>query len=149
ERPGGRRFGALVHAILASIDLRASIAAITALAQTNGRILDATSAEVEAASTTVRAALNHPLLRRAAEAKALRRETPLQYRRSDGSLLEGVADLAFYEKGSDFEGWTVLDFKTDREIGAAQNQYLAQVAAYVEAVRTATEQPTRGFLLVV
>jgi hypothetical protein len=43
----------------------------------------------------------------------------------------------------------VVDFKTDREIEKAENQYRAQVAAYVEAVRAATEMPARGFLLVV
>jgi ATP-dependent exoDNAse (exonuclease V) beta subunit len=43
----------------------------------------------------------------------------------------------------------VVDFKTDREIENAQNQYLAQVAAYVDAVHVATKSPARGFLLVV
>jgi hypothetical protein len=43
----------------------------------------------------------------------------------------------------------VVDFKTDREIEKAENQYRAQVAAYVDAVCIATELPTRGFLLVV
>jgi ATP-dependent exoDNAse (exonuclease V) beta subunit len=43
----------------------------------------------------------------------------------------------------------VVDFKTDREIEKAENQYRAQVAAYVEAVRIATASSARGFLLVV
>jgi ATP-dependent exoDNAse (exonuclease V) beta subunit len=43
----------------------------------------------------------------------------------------------------------VVDFKTDREIEKAKNHYRAQVAVYVEAVRIATESPTRGFLLVI
>ena len=66
-----------------------------------------------------------------------------------GTLIEGVVDLAFQEDTPDFNGWTVVDFKTDREIENAQNQYLAQVAAYVDAVHIATESPARGFLLVV
>jgi hypothetical protein len=45
--------------------------------------------------------------------------------------------------------WTVVDFKIDREIEQDKNQYRAQVAAYVEAVRTATKMSTRGFLFVV
>jgi ATP-dependent exoDNAse (exonuclease V) beta subunit len=67
----------------------------------------------------------------------------------DGILVEGVVDLAFQEDSPDFNGWTVVDFKTDHEIGKAEDQYCAQVAAYVEAVRAATKLPARGFVLVV
>jgi hypothetical protein len=45
-----------------------------------------------------------------------------------------VVDLAFQESTLGFNGWTVVDFKTDREIEKAETQYRAQVAAYVEAV---------------
>jgi ATP-dependent exoDNAse (exonuclease V) beta subunit len=149
ERPGGRRFGALVHAVLATVDLDASPDEIGEVAEANGRLIDATRGEIDAAVAAVCAALKHPLMQRAARAPALRRETPLQHQRGDGTLIEGVVDLAFQEANPDFNGWTVVDFKTDREIENAQNQYLAQVAAYVEAVRIATESPARGFLLVV
>jgi ATP-dependent helicase/nuclease subunit A len=149
ERPGGRRFGALVHAVLATVDLHASPDEIGAVAEVNGRLIGATRREIDATVTTVGAALNHPLMQRAARALALRRETPLQHQRDDGTLIEGVVDLAFQEDTPDFNGWTVVDFKTDREIENAQNQYVAQVAAYVDAVHAATESPARGFLLVV
>jgi hypothetical protein len=43
----------------------------------------------------------------------------------------------------------VVDFKTDREIEKAEDRYRAQVAAYVDAVRTATGSAARGFLLIV
>jgi ATP-dependent helicase/nuclease subunit A len=66
-----------------------------------------------------------------------------------GTLIEGVVDLAFQEHTPEFNGWTVVDFKTDREIEKSESQYRAQVAAYVEAVRIATASPVRGFLLVV
>jgi ATP-dependent helicase/nuclease subunit A len=149
ERPSGRRFGALVHAVLAAIDLDASADEIAAVAQANARLIDATAEEVDAAATTVRAALQHPLMQRAATAQALRRETPIQHYREDATLIEGVVDLAFQESTPDFKGWTIVDFKTDREIEKAENQYRAQVAAYVEAVRIATASSARGFLLVV
>jgi ATP-dependent exoDNAse (exonuclease V) beta subunit len=149
ERPSGRRFGALVHAVLAAVDLDASTDEIGAVAHANARLIAATAEERDAAVTTVRTALQHPLMRRAARAQALRRETPLQHYREDGSLIEGVIDLAFQEITPEFQGWTVVDFKTDREIEKAENQYRAQVAAYVDAVGTATEAPARGFLLVV
>jgi ATP-dependent exoDNAse (exonuclease V) beta subunit len=149
ERPSGRRFGALVHAVLAAVDLDAGADEISAAAQANARLIDATAEEVDAAVTTVRTALQHPIMRRAAGAQALRRETPLQHYRQDGTLIEGVVDLAFQESTPEFTGWTVVDFKTDREIEKAENQYRAQVAAYIDAVRIATELPARGFLLVI
>ena len=86
ERPGGRRFGALVHALLASLDLDAGGDAIQAAAAINGRLVDATDEEVQAAVTTVGAALAHPILRRAAASAGkggLRRETPVLLRRDD------------------------------------------------------------------
>jgi ATP-dependent exoDNAse (exonuclease V) beta subunit len=79
----------------------------------------------------------------------LRRETPIQHYREDGTLIEGVVDLAFQETTREFNGWIVVDFKTDREIEKAETQYRAQVATYVEAVRIATAFPAIGFLLVV
>jgi ATP-dependent exoDNAse (exonuclease V) beta subunit len=88
-------------------------------------------------------------MQRAAKAQKLQRETPLQHYRDNGTLIEGVVDLAFQESTHEFKGWSVVDFKTDREIEKAENQYRAQVAEYVEAVRIATESPARGFLLVV
>ena len=54
------------------------------------------------------------------ERRPLRRETPLQHYREDGTLIEGVVDLAFQENTPEFNGWTVVDFKTDREIENAK-----------------------------
>jgi ATP-dependent exoDNAse (exonuclease V) beta subunit len=111
--------------------------------------MDATAEETDATVTTVREVLTHPLMQRAVAAKTLRRETPLQHYRKDGTLVEGVVDLAFHESTPEFNGWTVVDFKTDREIEKAENRYRAQVAAYVEAIGFATGSPARGVLLVV
>jgi ATP-dependent exoDNAse (exonuclease V) beta subunit len=149
ERPSGRRFGALVHAVLATVRLNASADEIGTAAQANARLMDATDDEIDAALTTVRRVLSHPLMQRAATARALRRETPVQHYREDGTLIEGVVDLAFQESTPEFNGWTVVDFKTDREIENARNQYRTQLAAYVGAVQAATASPARGFLLVV
>ena len=138
-----------MHAVLATVGLDGTDDEIGAIAQANARLMDATREETNAAVTAVRDALKHPLIQSAARAQALRRETPLQHYRDDGTLIEGVVDLAFQESTAEFEGWTVVDFKTDREIEKSENQYRAQVAAYVEAVRIATELAARGFLLVV
>ena len=91
--------------------------------------------------------LSHPILQRAAASAwkgELRRETPI-----DGGLVEGVVDLAFREDTPDFDGWTVLDFKTDREFARSSEIYTAQVSLYSEAIRAATGLPSRGILLVV
>jgi ATP-dependent exoDNAse (exonuclease V) beta subunit len=151
ERPGGRRFGALVHMVLALVDLEANREAVQAMASACGRIVGATEKEVNAAIATVTRALEHPILKRAAASAAtggLRRETPVSRALDDGSLLEGVVDLAFREEMPGFTGWTVIDFKTDRELATASAQYVAQVAIYSEAIATAMGAPARGILFV-
>jgi ATP-dependent helicase/nuclease subunit A len=151
ERPGGRRFGALVHALLASIDLKADAPAVEAAASVHGRIVAATAEEISAAIATVIRVLEHPILHRAASAgnSGLRRETPVMLTFEDGGLVEGVIDLAFRDDTSEFAGWTVVDFKTDREFEETSDRYIAQVRVYSQAVGAATSAPTRGVLLVV
>jgi ATP-dependent exoDNAse (exonuclease V) beta subunit len=151
KRPGGRRFGALVHAMLAAIDLDAAPEAIQASAAVHGRMFSATQEEIQAATTTVSAALQHPILLRATASAAegnIRRETPVLLKLEDGSLAEGVLDLAFREQKIDFDGWSVVDFKTDQEFSSAPSHYIAQVDLYVRAVHTATDLPARDMLLV-
>ena len=150
-RPGGRRFGALVHGILAAVDLNATSEEIGAAARVQGRMVGATEPEVEAAVETVVAALAHPLMRRAAAVGAsdLRRETPILLRREDGTLLEGVVDLAFREETADRTGWTVVDFKTDHEFELRHAEYTAQVGLYAEAIEKATNSSVGGVLLVI
>jgi ATP-dependent exoDNAse (exonuclease V) beta subunit len=146
-RPRGKRFGVLVHAALAEVELDAAAPEIDALARLHGRSIGASAAEIDAAAIAVRAALAHPLLRRAAAAEArgdCRRETPLLYRLADGSVLEGVVDLAFREDGA---GWTIVDFKTDAEIEASLAAYEAQVRLYAAAIAAASGEPARGTLL--
>lgn len=151
ERPAGRRFGALVHALLASIDLRANAAAVEAAAAVHGRIVGATAEEIQAAVAVIGRVLEHPILRRAAGAakECVRRESPVMLALNDGPLVEGVIDLAFRDETPEFAGWTVVDFKTDREFEETSDQYIAQVRIYSEAVATATRVPARGVLLIV
>jgi ATP-dependent exoDNAse (exonuclease V) beta subunit len=60
-----------------------------------------------------------------------------------------VIDLALRDDTPEFAGWTVVDFKTDREFEEASDRYIAQVRVYSRAVGAATSAPTRGVLLVV
>ena len=60
------------------------------------------------------------------------------------SVVEGVVDAAF----ADDEGWTVVDFKTDVELGAGRlDAYRGQVALYARAISQATGRPARAVLL--
>ena len=151
ERPGGPRFGALLHGILAGIDLNPTSEEISAVARVHGRLVGATEPEIEAAVHTVVAALAHPVMRRTAsvDASDLLRETPILLRREDGTLLEGVVDLAFREEAADFNGWTIVDFKTDREFGLFRAEYTAQVAYYAQAIEKATNSSVSGILLAI
>jgi ATP-dependent exoDNAse (exonuclease V) beta subunit len=149
DRPHGKRFGSLVHETLAAVALDDDADAVRAAATLQGRMLGASDAEVAAAAHAANAALAHPVLRRAAASGSVRRETPVLLRREDGSLAEGIVDLAFREGSGTDARWTVVDFKTDRELGERRAAYEAQVGIYVEAIATATGEPAEGLLLVV
>lgn len=151
NRPGGRRFGALVHAVLAAVDLAAGSGGIEQAAALQQRMFDATQEEMAAAIDTVTQALRHPVLRRAAATgiENVRRETPVMLTLEDGSLAEGVVDLAFLEAGPEGCRWTVVDFKTDQEFSSEPARYVRQVQLYAEAVTSATGEPVQGLLLVI
>ena len=148
-RPGGVRFGALVHALLSDIALTADgDSRLRELADVHGRVLGATPEELEAGREVVAAALQHPIMRAAAfAASAARcyRETPVTLRLDDGSIVEGYVDLAF-EHDNQF---VVVDFKTDREIEGAVDRYRRQVQIYAAAIAAATGKPARGVLMLV
>jgi len=54
-----------------------------------------------------------------------------------------VLDLAF----EDADGWTVVDFKTDAEIGAQLERYRRQVGLYASVVTRATGKSVRAVLM--
>ena len=91
--------------------------------------------------------LAHDLLARARSADergACRRETPVTLTLDDGTLVEGIVDLAFEEDGV----WTVVDYKTDRDIATAgEEQYRRQLALYAAAIERATGAPAVGVLV--
>jgi hypothetical protein len=150
-RPSGKRFGTLVHALLASVPLNATPREVEELSALHAKLLGATDEEQTAARVITVAVLKHPRLAeaRAAEAAGRRvwREAPVSLRVDDGSgapqIVDGQVDLA-YETN---DGWMVIDFKTDIEIVTAQDAYQRQVAIYVEAITRATGQPATGLIL--
>jgi ATP-dependent exoDNAse (exonuclease V) beta subunit len=141
-RPRGPRFGTLVHAVLATVRLDASPQDILATAETQGRILLSTAEEIRSAATIATAVLAHDLMARARRAATTSRETPVTWLQKDGTMIEGVLDLAFEEDGVT----TVVDFKTDHELAAGESRYRAQVQQYVAAVERATGRAARGIL---
>ena len=69
-----------------------------------------------------------------------------------------MVDLVFREAANaeasashvgESERWGVVDFETDRELGARRAEYEAQVLLYAEGVAEATGLPTHPVLLVV
>ena len=146
-RPHGARFGALVHAVLASVPFDASADTVRATAALHARVLGATGAEADGATDLAARALAHPILARAAAAARrglCRRETPVAVE-IDGVLVEGVVDAAF--RDADDGPWTVVDFKTDVQIGVRREDYERQVALYARAIAEATGAPVNAVLL--
>jgi len=146
NRPSGRRFGTLVHALLASVPLDGDVSIIQRLATIHGRILGASQDEVDAAGESVRVALAHGIFedaRQAAQQGRCRREVPITWRDYEGLLIEGVIDLAFERAGA----WTVIDFKTDEEFRGDEPAYRRQVGMYAAAVNAANGAPVAALLM--
>ena len=146
-RPGGPRFGTLVHALLAGVPLMTGDDdLLERLAEAHGRVLGADAEEVVAAGDVVRRVLRHPVMlgaARASEQGLCYREAPVTWRLDTGVVVEGHVDLAYV----DGEAVVVVDFKTDRELDEALDRYRRQVQIYAAAVGTALGRPARGVLM--
>jgi ATP-dependent exoDNAse (exonuclease V) beta subunit len=142
NRPRGRRFGTLVHAVLAIVPFDAQEDVIARTAATQSRIINATTEEIAAATQVVNAVLRHEIITRARRSSSVKRETPVAWVQRDGTLIEGVLDLAFDEGDTT----VVVDFKTDHELAAGETRYRAQLSQYVGAVSRATGRSASGVL---
>jgi ATP-dependent exoDNAse (exonuclease V) beta subunit len=90
--------------------------------------------------------LAHPLLQAAGHAAReglCYREMPITYRLPSGLLVEGYVDLAFRQGAS----MVVVDFKTDRELDGALEQYRKQVSLYGSAIGQTAALPTKSVLM--
>jgi ATP-dependent exoDNAse (exonuclease V) beta subunit len=132
-RPGGRKFGRLVHDILQRAESAEEIAGLAAVW---GRRHRASETEVAAAVAAAGAALAAVAM--PAGAKRYR-EMQVMVRLEDGTLVSGRVDCAW----SDGEGWTVIDYKTDRR----EKRNVVQVQLYGLALQRATGLPVRGIVL--
>jgi ATP-dependent exoDNAse (exonuclease V) beta subunit len=143
ERPAGPRFGTLVHTILRDATLDADRTVLASLAQVHGRLLGATTQEVEAAIDAVAAALIHPLLVQARRAQRLHRELPIILKLDANRVLEGVIDLAFEAEAR----WHIVDFKTDADVAANRIHYERQLHWYSLALSHLNNAPVQAHLL--
>jgi ATP-dependent helicase/nuclease subunit A len=147
ERPSGALFGTLVHAVLARAPFAAAPAELQDIALLEARLLAMSEDDAASAAAIAGSVMEHELLVRARRADArgaCRRETPVTLTLDDGTLVEGVVDLAFEENGA----WTVVDYKTDREIATdGEEQYRRQLAAYALAIARSTGAPASGILV--
>ena len=136
-----------MHAVLAKAPLDATRDVLDDVAAFEARLLAMDDADATAAVDVVERVLAHELLGRARRAAARtpgRRETPVTLTLDDGTLVEGVVDLAFEEDGA----WTVVDYKTDREIASeGEEQYCRQLSLYASAIERATGAPASGVLV--
>ena len=142
DRPRGPRFGTLVHAVLATVPLDSSEPVVQRTAETQGRLLLASDAEVRAAAVVVivcAAPRAHRARARRCRDQARVADHLAAERRHDDRR---VLDLAFEENGVT----VVVDFKTDHELAAGEDRYRAQVQQYVNAVARATGLPATGVL---
>ena len=147
ERSGGAAFGLLVHSVLSQTPFDATRAALDRIAASEARVLGLGDDDAEAAASTVARVLTHAVMQRARAADArgaCRREAPVTCVVAEGEVVEGIIDLAFEEHGE----WTVVDYKTDRDIAArGEDLYRRQVGLYARAIAEATGRPARGILV--
>ncbi len=135
-RPSGRNFGRLVHSLLE----RSGSEDLAHIAPSLARLCGAAEAEIAPALEAARTALETPLLAGAASAVRCHREYPVMVKLEDGSLVEGRADLVYF----DGVRWTVIDFKTGP---AASKRNREQLRLYSLALARATGQAVRAVLL--
>ena len=145
NRPGGPRFGELVHAVLASAPLDADRAASTRLRRSTGdpaSPADEIGGGGQPSSACWRTSSSSRA--RAADAGRVPPGNPgYLYALPDGTWSKASSILAFEEPA----GWTVVDYKTDREIAAAgEERYRRQVALYAAAIAQATGRQAAGVL---
>ncbi len=159
DRPGGRRFGSLVHTVLRDAPLSRETARIGELARLHGALIGSTVAEVEAAEAVVTAALASPAAEAARASQRVLRETPFLLPLAgdpEHRIVEGTVDLAYLD---DDGRWIVVDWKTDlgdldapagasRDNGVSRGErYRRQVRWYCFALEQLTGTPASGRLV--
>lgn len=161
DRPGGKRFGSLVHTVLRDAPLDGEPKRIGDLTRLHGALIGSTAAEVAVAEAVVTAALASPAAEAARTSQRVLRETPFLLP-LDGDaeqrIVEGAIDLAYLD---DDGRWIVVDWKTglgdlDAPVGGDSagngatrgDRYRRQVRWYCYALQQLTGARASGRLVV-
>ena len=158
DRPGGVRFGSLVHTVLRDAPLAGEPARVSELAHLHGSLIGSPPAEVAAAEEVVAAALASSAAEAARVSRRVLRETPFLLPLDDEGrrIVEGAIDLAYLD---DDGRWIVVDWKTDlgdldtSAGGSGDNgitrgeRYRRQVRWYCCALQQLTGTPASGRLV--
>ena len=149
KRSRGTRFGSLVHQLLEHVDYADPLPQLAPLALALGRELGASEEERAHAVASVQSALAHGFFERvrsAAQSGNLYRELPIVMCGADGTIFDGVIDLAFREPSAQGEQLWVIDFKTDVELMNLAH-YETQLGMYASAATRALGLPANIVLL--
>ena len=142
-RPSGKRFGVLVHAVIAHAPLDANLEALRQIAQLEGRILAAPANEVDAAVDAVWSLLTHEVIARIRRSHdRVSREVPIAYV-DGGVLVEGMADLVAHHA----QGSLVMDFKTDAELAYGIEAHRRQMQLYAQGLQMVTGQQAQAVIV--
>jgi len=147
SRPGRAGFGQLVHETILRVPFGATRSDIERIANYVARVVGASEGDAEAATIAVERALAAPIMRAAVASERAHREFPILFRLENGILVEGIADLAFETRLDDSTRWTIVDFKTDRDLAPSLERYRAQLRLYLQGIRKATGAETSGVIL--
>jgi ATP-dependent exoDNAse (exonuclease V) beta subunit len=138
-RKRGRKYGDLVHALLAHAEFPADRTGLEAQATAHEIGSRMTAADRQQTVDTVIRTLTHKLVSGAFTAQRMHREYPVTYE-ANGELYEGVIDLVWF----DGTRWTVVDYKTGP---GDEPRYRRQIAIYGEVIRKTTGAPVRLIVL--
>jgi ATP-dependent exoDNAse (exonuclease V) beta subunit len=147
RRPGRAAFGQLVHETMLRVPFGATRSVIARIANYVARVVGASEEDAEAAAIAVERALAAPVMRAAATSERAHREYPILFRFENGTLVEGIADLAFETKLDGKTRWTIVDFKTDRDLAPSLERYRQQLRLYLQGIRKATGAESSGVIL--
>lgn len=143
----GAEWGSVIHTLLENaltnpeLDLRTMAASIL-------KDYDFPSSPIDMVEQTVRNVMNSEVLKRALSSERRLMEVPFQtlsplensLKTNLPTILKGIIDLVFLEKGS----WVIVDYKTDTfaadAIGRMIQHYIPQVRTYARAWEECTGQ---------
>jgi ATP-dependent helicase/nuclease subunit A len=140
DDPHGKQIGALVHAALEIVEIKAPLASQKRDAQQFIAAAHASDPVKQRALQLVETALASPLWARLRRSSQVLREVPFCVE-LDGALVEGFMDVIFEENGN----WIIADYKSDAITPAQLEQraqfYRSQMATYGAAFAKITGKP--------